>query len=104
MIGSRILGISALISTISATFALADGPAAYQAQFPDRDILNGGALTPAGRLGLERPYGAAGSYSANNASAGIGRAGASFGDQDYRAYPAAPGVIRGHGGRRRPYR
>jgi hypothetical protein len=34
-------------------------PAAYQAMHPDRDVLNGGALTPAGRMGLERPYGAA---------------------------------------------
>jgi hypothetical protein len=27
--------------------------------YPDRDVLNGGALTPAGRMGLERPGGAA---------------------------------------------
>ncbi|MFX7784531.1 hypothetical protein ABTJ92_20120, partial [Acinetobacter baumannii] len=29
-------------------------PAAFQAMYPDRDVLNGGALTPAGRLGLVR--------------------------------------------------
>jgi hypothetical protein len=48
-----------VISMISATFALAQEPAAFQAQFPDRDVLNGGALTPAGRLGLESRSGAA---------------------------------------------
>ena len=34
-------------------------PAAFQAQYPNRDVLNGGALTPAGRIGLERAHGAA---------------------------------------------
>jgi hypothetical protein len=34
-------------------------PDSFQAQYPDRDVLNGGALTPAGRMGLELPGGAA---------------------------------------------
>jgi hypothetical protein len=34
-------------------------PGAFQSQYPDRDVLNGGALTPAGRMGLERAGGAA---------------------------------------------
>ncbi|NPU67245.1 hypothetical protein HL667_19745 [Bradyrhizobium sp. 83012] len=34
-------------------------PGTYQAMHPDRDVLNGGALTPAGRMGLVRPSGAA---------------------------------------------
>jgi hypothetical protein len=38
-------------------------PAAFQAQYPNRDVLNGGALTPAGRMGLERAGGAAPVYS-----------------------------------------
>ena len=58
--------------------ALADEPAAFQAMYPDRDVLNGGALTPAGRLGLERPGGAAGGAAVNNAYAGTGSAGPSF--------------------------
>jgi hypothetical protein len=33
-------------------------PGSFQAQYPDRDVLNGGALTPAGRMGLELPGGA----------------------------------------------
>lgn len=34
-------------------------PDSFQAQYPDRDVLNGGRLTPAGRMGLELPGGAA---------------------------------------------
>jgi hypothetical protein len=41
-------------------------PAAFQAQYPDRDVLNGGELTPAGKMGLELPGGAAPVFGANN--------------------------------------
>lgn len=64
-----------LISAISATSALAQEPAAFQSQYPDRDYLNGGALTPAGRLGLERAGGAAGLAAASDAYAGTRSAG-----------------------------
>ncbi|CCE07526.1 conserved exported hypothetical protein [Bradyrhizobium sp. STM 3843] len=37
-------------------------PAAFQAMYPNRDVLNGGELTPAGRMGLVRAYGAAPVY------------------------------------------
>ena len=51
---------TATISTASAGWYYGDQePAAYQSMYPDRDVLNGGALTPAGRMGLERPGGAA---------------------------------------------
>lgn len=73
MAGLKLLVATALISTISATSALAQEPAAFQAQSPDRDVLNGGALTPAGRI-LERSGGAASLYEANKADAGIGSA------------------------------
>lgn len=33
-------------------------PGAFQAMYPNRDVLNGGELTPAGRMGLVRAYGA----------------------------------------------
>jgi hypothetical protein len=67
MENSRNLLAAALLLSLSATApASAQGwffgqqePAAFQAMHPDRDVLNGGALTPAGRMGLERPYGAA---------------------------------------------
>ena len=73
MTGLKLLVATALISTIPATSALTQEPAAFQAQFPDRDVLNGGALTPAGRI-LKLPGGAASLYEANKAGAGIGSA------------------------------
>ena len=64
MIGHKALGAAVLMSAIAATSASAQAafgePAAFQAQHPDRDVLNGGAVTPAGRLGLERRYGGGG--------------------------------------------
>src|SRR6476661_5864414 len=55
---------AALVSMTAVTAASAQlptwgasNPAAFQAQYPDRDVLNGGALTPAGRMGLELPGG-----------------------------------------------
>jgi hypothetical protein len=71
MTGLKTLVAAALIATIPAIpAALAfDEPSAFQAMNPDRDVLNGGQLTPAGRLGLERAGGAAGLPSANDAYA-----------------------------------
>lgn len=78
MTGLKILAAAALLSTISAT-AFADDPDAFQAQYPDRDILNGGALTPAARAGLVQPFGAAGgAHPANGPYAGPGGAGPSL--------------------------
>src|SRR5256884_6722534 len=66
---------AALVSMATVTSAsaqlptwAASNPAAFQAQYPDRDVLNGGALTPAGRMGLVSPGGAA-PYSGANAAA-----------------------------------
>ena len=51
---------TATISSASAAWSFADQePAAFASMYPGRDVLNGGALTPAGRMGLERPGGAA---------------------------------------------
>ena len=95
MTGLKTLVAAALISTIStisATCALAQAaisePGAFQAQFPDRDVLNGGALTPAGRMGLELPGGAS---TANNAYAAMGSASLSLGAQRYHSYDPATG-------------
>jgi hypothetical protein len=75
MTGLRTLVAAALISTISASCALAQAaisePGAFQAMFPNRDVLNGGELTPAGRMGLQQPGGAS---AANNAYAAVGSA------------------------------
>ncbi len=51
---------TATLSSASAAWSFADQePAAYASMYPNRDVLNGGALTPAGRMGLERAGGAA---------------------------------------------
>ena len=89
MTGLKLLVATALISTVSATSALAEEPAAFQAQFPDRDVLNGGALTPAGRI-LERPGGAASLYEANKAGAGIGSASPSSRAPRHHGRPSRP--------------
>lgn len=52
---------AALLSTIAFTSAGAEqlplwaiqNPSTFAAEYPNRDVLNGGALTPAGRMGLE---------------------------------------------------
>jgi hypothetical protein len=63
MTGRKMLLAAALISTISISTvspvsAAEGGPEVYLSQYPDRDAYTG-QLTPAARLGLELPYGAA---------------------------------------------
>src|SRR4051812_44490405 len=48
MTGFKTLMLASLISTVSVASALAQEPAAFQSMYPNRDVLNGGALTPAG--------------------------------------------------------
>lgn len=76
MTGLKTLVTAALISTISATGALAQAaisePGNFQAMYPNRDVLNGGELTPAGRMALQQ---AGGASAANNAYAAMGYAG-----------------------------
>ncbi|TYO67427.1 hypothetical protein FXV83_05455 [Bradyrhizobium hipponense] len=68
----KILAAAALISmaTIPSAYAawsFADQePAAFASMYPNRDVLNGGALTPAGRMGLERAGGAAPVFAGGN--------------------------------------
>jgi hypothetical protein len=51
--------LTATITSASAAWSFADQePAAFASMYPNRDVLNGGALTPAGRMGLERSGGA----------------------------------------------
>jgi hypothetical protein len=77
----KILIGAALVSLATITTANAQlpswaisNPDLYQAQYPDRDFLNDGALTPAGRMGLEFAHGAAPVFGARNAYAATGRA------------------------------
>jgi hypothetical protein len=64
---------AALLSAVSMTSAFAQEaisePGAFQAEYPDRDVLNGGALTPAGKMGLELPGGAVNLQAARDAYA-----------------------------------
>src|SRR3981189_785820 len=69
---SKTLIAAALVSMTVVTSASAQlppwaetNPDAFQAQYPDRDVLNGGALTPAGRMGLELPGSAVNAYAAS---------------------------------------
>lgn len=62
----KILIAATLVSMATITSASAQlppwaiaNPDSFQAQYPDRDVLNDGRLTPAGRMGLELPGGAA---------------------------------------------
>jgi len=96
---------AALVSMTAVTSASAQlpiwaatNPGSFQAQYPNRDVLNGGALTPAGRMGLELPGGAAPVFGANNAYAATGRATACA--QLYHSYDPASGTFLGHDGRR----
>jgi hypothetical protein len=77
----KILIGAALVSLATVTTASAQlpswavtNPDAYQAQYPNRDILNDGALTPAGRMGLEFAHGAAPAFGARHAYAAVRRA------------------------------
>ena len=107
MITFKTLIAAALVSMATVTSASAQlpswaatNPDSFQAQYPDRDVLNGGALTPAGRMGLELPGGAAPVFGANNAYAATGRATASSCAQHYHSYDPASGTFLGYDGRR----
>ena len=99
---------AALVSMTAVTSAGAQSPSwpgpwwpdVFDAQYPDRDLLNGGALTPAGRMGLELPGGAAPVFGASNAYAATGRATASSCGQLYHSYDPASGTFLGYDGRR----
>jgi hypothetical protein len=98
---------AALVSMAAVTSASAqlpnwagNVPDNYQALYPNRDILNDGALTPAGRAGLELPGGAAPAFGANNAYAATGRATASSCAQLHHSYDPASGTFLGYDGRR----
>lgn len=105
MIGCKTLIAAALISLGAVTSASAQlpdwaisHPDAFEAQYPDRDILNGGALTPAGRMGLELPGGAAPVFRPSAVYRARDRAAACA--QRYRSYDPASGTFLGYDGRR----
>jgi len=86
MTGFRTFVIAAMMSIGAISSASAQCPLwatqhpdLFQAQYPDRDVLNDCELTPAGRMGLERPGGAAPLFGPN------------------RAYQTTPGVAQHRG-------
>ncbi|MGY8632328.1 hypothetical protein RAD15_07510 [Bradyrhizobium sp. 14AA] len=66
MTRTKIAVAAALLSAAALTPTLAQAqlsePAAYQAAHPDRDVLNGGQLTPAARAALGQPAGPRDAY------------------------------------------
>jgi hypothetical protein len=87
MTGLKTFVAAALISTISATSAIAQQPDA--AQYPNRDMLNGGEQTPAARMGLGIAGGGPVGNAANNANAHaqMRSANPSFGTQRHALRP-----------------
>ena len=103
MSGFKTVIAAALVSITAVTSASAQlpdwavsNPDAFQAQYPDRDVLNGGELTPAGRMGLERAGGAAPVFKTNNVYMATGSATASSCAQRHHSYDP----FRGHDGHR----
>jgi len=64
MASFKTLAVASALSVITVTSAFAQfsEPAAYQAQHPDRDVLNGGAPTPEAQMRAAGTFGAAPSY------------------------------------------
>jgi hypothetical protein len=106
MTGLKMLVAAALLSTVSAVSAHAQAafsePKAFQAEYPNRDVLNGGTLTPAGRMGMELPDGAANVHAANDAYARMRSDSPSFCAQHYYSYDSATDTFLDNDGRRHP--
>ncbi|MDN4999552.1 hypothetical protein ACFQZO_01480 [Bradyrhizobium sp. GCM10027634] len=67
MTRARIAVVATLLSAASLMPTLAQAfsePAAFQAAYPDRDVLNGGQLTPAGRAARGEPAVSSDAYAA----------------------------------------
>ena len=62
-VAAALLSAAGLMPTLAQ--AQFSEPAAYQAAHPDRDVLNGGQLTPAGRAARGEPVVSGDSYAAH---------------------------------------
>jgi hypothetical protein len=104
MTGFKILAAAALLSALTATTAYAQSgfasshPGAYEAENPDRNL--NGTLTPAGRMGLELPDGAAPVQGVDNALARADGAMSRSCAERYRSFDAATGTYLGLDGSR----
>jgi hypothetical protein len=100
LIAAALVSMTAVASASAQLPAWANSnPDDFQALYPDRDVLNGGAVTPAGRMGLELPGGAAPVFGASNAYAAAGHATASSCGQLHHSYNPASGTFLGYDGR-----
>ncbi|TCU66081.1 BA14K-like protein [Bradyrhizobium sp. R2.2-H] len=104
MTGLKILAAAALLSSLTLSTAYAQSgfasshPDTYEAEYPNRNL--NGTLTPAGRIGLELPDGAAPSRSVDNALARIDGAASRACAERYRSYDPATGTYIGRDRRR----
>jgi hypothetical protein len=107
MIGFKTLITVALVSMAAAKAQepqpqplWAADPSAFEAQNPDRDALHNGAMTPAGRMGLELPNGAAQVLRTNNVYSAMDSATTSSCAQRHHSYDPASGTFLGYDGHR----
>jgi hypothetical protein len=110
MTAFKILIAAGLISAIAMTSANAQlplwasqHPGLFQAEYPDRDVLSGGALTPAGRMGLELPGGAAPAWMLSPAHSEMGSARLSSQAGRHHSYEPVLGTLPRRDGRRHPH-
>lgn len=66
LIAATLISTATMPSAFAAWSFADQEPAAFASMYPNRDVLNGGALTPAGRMGLERAGGAAPVFAGRN--------------------------------------
>ena len=102
MTGLKVLAAVALLSGLTAGTAYAQSgfasshPDTYEAENPNRNL--NGTLTPAGRLGLELPDGAAPAQGADNAWARADGAVSRSCSERYRSYDPATSTYLGWDG------
>ncbi|MGX1319889.1 hypothetical protein AB7M17_003342 [Bradyrhizobium sp. USDA 377] len=106
MTGFKTFAAVALLSALTATTASAQSgfasshPDTYEAENPNRNL--NGTLTPAGRIGLELPDGAAPAQGVDNV---VARAdGSRSCAERYRSFDPATGTYLGFDGSRHPCR
>lgn len=70
LIAAALISMATIPSAFAAWSFADQEPAAFASICPNRDVLNGGALTPAGRMGLEGAGGAAPVFAGRNVYVG----------------------------------
>ena len=90
-IGTFVAALTLLMGTTQAFAQAAIGsPGTYSFYYPNRDVLNGGALTPSERL------------ESNTFTSAMNRRSDAFCTQHHRSYDPTAGTYLGHDGHRHP--